>query len=159
MDFVVYSPQRSLILLVDVKGKQFPYRNQGGTVYWENWVGEEDLASLFFWSRVLGASAIPLLLFNYWVHDHEDEFYFSTLHTYRDRTYGLVAVLLDAYYQRARVRSPRWKALYIPRNSFLEICKPLSYYLRDSSQKVEEMDISLMYKMIREKKGKKRERL
>ena len=135
MDFLVHAPKRSLTLLIEVKGKQFPYINKGNRVYWENWIGEEDLSSLYIWSRFLGSSSIPLILFMYWIHDHRDEIHFSTIHTFRDRTYGLVAVLLDDYHNHARVRSRRWRALDISRGPFREICKPFSYYIDSGLEK------------------------
>lgn len=134
MDFIVHVPAKKWTLLIDVKGKQFPYRNKGGIVYWENWIGEEDLTSLFFWSRSLGSTTVPLILFNYWIHRYPDEIYFSSLHSYKDRTYGMVAVLVDDYLRYARIRSPRWKALYVPKVNFLEIVRPFSYFVNFSSK-------------------------
>lgn len=44
-DLVVY-PERGTNILVDVKGRKWPYLNRSGRRYWENWVTAEDLESL-----------------------------------------------------------------------------------------------------------------
>ncbi len=60
-DFVVYS-RAGPNLLVDVKGRRFPYR---GGRRWENWATRDDLDSLARWEEVFGSGFAGLLVFCY----------------------------------------------------------------------------------------------
>ena len=52
-DLVVY-PEHEYNILVDVKGRKWPYLSRGGKRYWENWVTREDLEDLTRWQGVFG---------------------------------------------------------------------------------------------------------
>ena len=52
-DFVVYS-QQGPTLLVDVKGRKFPYVTGRQRRYWENWVEQSDLSDLAHWEDIFG---------------------------------------------------------------------------------------------------------
>jgi hypothetical protein len=52
MDFIVYAPDRNL--LVDVKGRKFPFGAETNGHKWENWATEDDLESLLRWQSVFG---------------------------------------------------------------------------------------------------------
>ena len=122
-DFIVSSFNGKF--LVDVKGKKFSAR------VWDNWVHGDDLTGLRIWGNHFNAF-VPLLVIPYLVETKED---FEMLKKYGDvrkfkgQKYVVVAVTLSDFYSHAKLRSKKWKAIYVPKNEFIEICKPLSYFI------------------------------
>jgi hypothetical protein len=129
LDFIVFGPAGSR-LVVDVKGRRFPTGAAGkARRVWECWTTQDDLDSLERWATLSGPAYRGLLVFAYHVlppvrlpEDTED------LWTWRGRRYLLRAVAVDDYRRHARVRSPRWGTVTLPRAVFREMVRPLHYF-------------------------------
>ncbi len=127
-DFVVYS-SAGPNLLVDVKGRQFPYTNRGGRRYWENWATRDDLESLRRWEEVFGTGFAGLLVFCYHLAGPEEAARFEVVHLFRGEYYGLVGVYRGAYVDACRTRSRAWDTVYVPARTFRERMRPVTAFL------------------------------
>ena len=48
---------------------------------------------------------------------------------FQGKSYVIVAVTLSDFYSHAKSRAKKWKAIYVPKNDFIKICKPLSHFI------------------------------
>ncbi len=121
-DFIVSSFNGKF--LVDVKGKKFESR------VWDNWVHEDDLTGLRVWGNHFNAF-VPLLVIPYLVDGDIDEELkrISDFRSYGGKTYAIVAVTLADFYSHAKSRAKKWKAIYVDKNNFKKIAKPLSFFI------------------------------
>ncbi len=126
-DFVVYSG-RGPNLLVDVKGRRFPYERRGTRRYWENWVTREDLASLKEWEGVFGKGFAGLLVFCYHLVRPDEAGKFQTVHGFRSEQFGLVGVYSNAYAEQARTRSRAWDTVSLPAARFRRLRRPVTAF-------------------------------
>ena len=124
-DFVVYS-RAGPNLLVDVKGRQFPY--PGGR-RWENWATRDDLDSLARWEEVFGSGFAGLLVFCYHLLGGTEAERFEVVHAFRGESYGLVAVYRSAYMDACRTRSRAWGTVSVPTATFRAMARPINVYL------------------------------
>jgi hypothetical protein len=122
-DFVVYSATGTN-LLVDVKGRRFPYE-RAGSHRWENWTTREDLESLAQWEEVFGSGFAGLLAFCYHLMHPEAAEGFEVVHLFRGEYYALVGVYRDAYAAAARPRSRAWNTVSVPTRTFRELVRPI----------------------------------
>ena len=127
-DFVVYSATAAN-LLVDVKGRKFPYVSSGQRRYWENWVERDDLQNLARWQEVFGRDFLAMLVFAYRLGDPGDARQFADVHLFRQEFYAFVAVPADLYGRHCRLRSPAWQTVTMPARLFRELLAPISSYL------------------------------
>lgn len=122
-DFIVSSFNGKF--LVDVKGKKFSAR------VWDNWVHEDDLTGLRIWGNHFNAF-VPLLVIPYLVGKKEE---IEILREYADirkhqgQTYAITAVTLADFYSNAKLRAAKWKAIYVTKDKFMKICKPVSHFI------------------------------
>lgn len=123
-DFVVYSANGAN-LLVDVKGRRFPYERAGSRRWWENWTTREDLKSLAQWEEVFGSGFAGLLAFCYHLMRPEAAEGFEVVHLFRGEYYALVGVYRDAYAAAARPRSRAWDTVSVPTRTFRELARPI----------------------------------
>ncbi|MCE9653234.1 MAG: HYExAFE family protein [Nitrosarchaeum sp.] len=122
-DFIVSSFNGKY--LVDIKGKDFSSRT------WDNWVHESDLTGLKIWGNHFNAF-IPLLVIPYLITNTKDIQVlqpYADIRKFKGKTYGIIGVTLADYYSRAKIRSKKFTAIYVSRQDFLEICKPLSHFI------------------------------
>jgi len=122
-DFVVYSASGAN-LLVDVKGRRFPYERAGGRRL-ENWTTREDLESLAQWEEVFGSGFAGLLAFCYHLTRPEAAETFEVVHLFRGEYYALVGVHRGAYAGAARPRSRAWNTVSVPTRTFRELVRPI----------------------------------
>jgi hypothetical protein len=128
-DFIVSSFNGKY--LVDIKGKSFPYREGG---FWENWIKIDDVSGLKLWSSHFNAFC-PLLVYPYHIKKKIYKDQFKDIFRYKGNTYGIVAIELSKYYINAKARSKGWGAIYISRNNFKELVKPISYFIPELRKK------------------------
>jgi hypothetical protein len=121
-DFIVYA-EGTANWLVDIKGRRWGARRNGRAT-WENWATEEDLIGLERWQRVFGAGFRGLLVFAYWI-QAEQAPPVELVHTFRHEQYIFCGVPLDDYRTHARVRSPKWGTVSLPRKTFAELVRPM----------------------------------
>lgn len=121
-DFVVYSANGAN-LLVDVKGRRFPYERAGRR--WENWTTREDLESLAQWEEVFGSGFAGLLAFCYHLTRPEAAEAFEVVHLFRGEYFALVGVYRGAYADAARPRSRAWDTVSVPTRTFRELVRPI----------------------------------
>ena len=124
-DFVVYS-KAGPNLLVDVKGRQFPYR---GGRRWENWTTREDLECLARWEEVFGSGFAGLLVFCYHLTEVQEAAKFEVVHHFRGEYYGLVGVYRSAYADACRTRSPSWGTVSVPTAEFRRLVRPIASFV------------------------------
>jgi len=129
-DFIVVSKSGKLVLM-DIKGKQFPYKSKLGKNYWENWVGLDDVKFLKMWSEIFNATGI--IVFPYWIKYKEDEKLFKDIFKFKGNSYGIVAIEIDEYRKNAKPRSKSgegtFNAISVSRELFSKLVKPISYFL------------------------------
>jgi len=123
-DFVVYS-RAGPNLLVDVKGRQFPY---AGGRRWENWATQEDLSSLARWEEVFGSGFAGLLVFCYHLLEGAEAEAFDVVHGFRGESYALVGVYRSAYVHACRTRSAAWDTVTVPTAAFRTMVRPMTAF-------------------------------
>jgi hypothetical protein len=127
-DFVVYSATASN-LLVDVKGRKFPYESRGQKRFWENWVERGDLQDLAKWEEVFGRDFQGMIVFAYLLGDPGLAAQFTDVHLFRQEFYAFVAVPAELYSRHCRLRSPAWQTVTMPARLFRELHAPVTAYL------------------------------
>jgi hypothetical protein len=120
-DFVVYS-RAGPNLLVDVKGRRFPYK---GGRRWENWATRDDLESLARWEEVFGSGFAGLLVFCYHLLGDAEAEGFDVVHRFRGESYALVGVYRSAYVSACRTRSRAWGTVSVPTAAFRGMVRPV----------------------------------
>jgi len=123
-DFVVYS-REGPNLLVDVKGRRFPYR---GGRRWENWATRDDLDSLARWEEVFGSGFAGLLVFCYHLIGDGEAGAFGVVHRFRGEAYGLVGVYRSVYVGACRTRSRAWDTVSVPTAAFRRMVHPVTEF-------------------------------
>jgi hypothetical protein len=127
-DFVVYS-SGGPNLLVDVKGRRFPYGGRGGGRRWENWTTRDDLESLARWEEVFGSGFAGLIVFCYHLTVPEARAEFAVVHEFRGEAFGLVGVYRGAYADASRPRSRAWGTVSVPTATFRAMVQPINAFL------------------------------
>jgi hypothetical protein len=122
-DFIVSSFNGKF--LIDIKGKKFDY---GFGETWENWIKEDDISGLKVWASHFNAF-IPLLVFVYELKGESARNKFQDVYTFKNRRYGIVGIDLPTYYTNAKTRYKKWGAIYVSREKFSHLVKPISFYL------------------------------
>lgn len=127
-DFIVQSG-RGRNLLVDVKGRRFPYQTVSGHRKWENWATQDDLDSLRRWESVFGPEFRALLVFAYHLVDTRCTDELDGRFVYRQRTYSFYGVWADRYREAMRTRSPSWETVSLPSRIYSRLRAPLAEFL------------------------------
>ena len=126
-DFIVSSFNGKF--LVDIKGKIFSSKSK--LYMWDNWVNTKDLSGLRIWGNHFNAF-VPLLVVPYFLNNPLDATYLkekADIITYNGMMYAFTAITLADYYTNARPRSKSWNAIYVHRDKFKEITRPLSNFI------------------------------
>lgn len=127
-DFVVYS-NRGPNLLVDVKGRKFPYTTGKSRRYWENWATLEDLDSLQRWEEIFGHEFAGLLVFCYHLQEEDAVSQFSVVHPFRSGLYGMVGIWRADFQGQCRPRSQVWGTASVPAKKFRKLISPVASFL------------------------------
>lgn len=132
-DFIVISKNGSIVL-IDIKGKQFPYTSKYGDNYWENWVRLDDGKYLRMWGGIFRKGTKAILVFPYLIKRKEDLNQFRDTFSFGRKQYGLVAIEIEKYLDNSKSRSKSgegtFNAISVSRSLFPSLVKPLSYYLK-----------------------------
>lgn len=123
-DLVVY-PECDGNILVDIKGRKWPYLGGGGKRYWENWVTAEDLEGLRHWETVFGQGFRAAFLFCYWLTEPENVPDQAGIYVSGGQKYGFLLVWLSDYMHNMRRRSRRWRTVSVGTARFRELARPL----------------------------------
>jgi hypothetical protein len=126
-DFIVYSAS-GCNWLVDIKGRRWGSRKRQARPTWENWVTEDDVEGLLQWQEVFGVGFRALLVFAYRV-ETATEPPREVTHRFREERYVFAGIPLDEYRLHARVRSPKWGTVNMPRQAFAERVAPILNWL------------------------------
>jgi len=123
-DFVVYSKNGSN-LLVDVKGRVC--RTNSAKRSLQTWATQTDVEDLLKWEVVFGDGFKGLLAFTYWIDPPLAPEHGMFL--FRDRWYWMLAVELQDYRQRMRIRSTKWETVALRTQDFRELARPIDHWL------------------------------
>ena len=126
-DFVVYTPQRNL--LVDVKGRMFgsiASANPHSGRRFESWVTLDDVESLKHWQNLFGSDFEAVFVFAYCLRQQPPDALFEELFAFGERWYALREVRLEEYCKEMVNRSGKWQTVHIPGEAFSRISRPFS---------------------------------
>jgi hypothetical protein len=121
-DFVVYTPQRNL--LIDVKGRMFGRRGGGGR--YESWVTRDDVDCMEQWQRLFGEGFVAVFVFAYCLRQQPPDALFEEVFAFNDRWYALREVALGDYRSAMQQRSAKWTTVHVPAARFAAISRPFS---------------------------------
>lgn len=125
LDFVVTFPHGKT-LLIDVKGRKLATEQSRSL---ENWVTQDDVASLAHWKSAFGVEAQALFVFVYQLAAEDQKAQFADHFSHADRNYGCLAVGLEDYSENMRARSAKWKTVHLLQRDFRRLAKPFSAWL------------------------------
>jgi len=126
-DFVVYAPDRSL--LVDVKGRMFGSGksiNPHSSRRYESWVTTDDVESLQHWQKLFGSDFQAVFVFAYCLRQQPPDALFEELFAFGERWYALREIALDDYTRAMVKRSDKWQTVHVPAEEFARISRPFS---------------------------------
>ncbi len=126
-DFVVYAPNRSL--LVDVKGRMFGSAkslNPHSSSRFESWVTQDDVDSMRHWQRLFGSDFQAVFIFAYCLRQQPPDALFEELFAYGEKWYALREVTLKDYETAMVKRSDKWQTVHVPTGDFARISRPFS---------------------------------
>lgn len=98
---------------------------------WDNWIKVNDLSGLRIWGNHFNAF-IPLIVIPYYLSNPLDRNHLkdkADFIQYKNKLYGFTAITLADYYINAKSRSKSWNAIYVHRDKFRELAKPLSHFI------------------------------
>lgn len=127
LDFIVPSPGAT-VWLIDVKGRRFP-TGQKSFQYWTNWCTQDEMESLDRWEQMFGESFQGLLVFAYWVVGPRLPMPEEQLFSFREQTYGFLAIPLVDYMAASRQRSRRWQTVTMPVAEFRNGVRPVHEFI------------------------------
>lgn len=126
-DFVVYTPQRNL--LIDVKGRMFGSAksiNPHSSSRYESWVTQDDVDSLTHWQKLFGSDFQAVFVFAYCLRQQPPDALFEELFSFGDRWYAMREVSLEDYAREMVKRSDKWQTVHVPAERFARISRPFS---------------------------------
>lgn len=136
-DFLVF--RKKGFLMVDVKGKFFPYISGKAKNYWENWMTQDDVTFLLKWEKKFAVkNGKAIFCFPYLLNDPEALGKIQALpafrkssftYTWKGNTYALLALEAEVYKKLMKHRSEKYDAVYVSRELFMKKVKPLAYFL------------------------------
>jgi hypothetical protein len=120
-DYIVYG-ESGTNYLVDVKGRKVPGRTRSRESGLETWVTAADVSGLTEWQSVFGAGFAAAFVFAHWrtglaVGESDGRFDFA------GRSYTFRVIDLADYQRHQRQRSPRWRTVCLPRESYRRLSR------------------------------------
>lgn len=144
-DFVVYAPESNL--LVEVKGRKVSRRRppapptmgrttgQGrfdpslaapARTRLESWVTLDDVDSLRTWESLFGPGFTAVFAFVFWCEEMSPSALFEEFIERDGRWYAIRCLVRADYESAMRTRSPRWRTVHVPPDSFDRLSRPLT---------------------------------
>jgi hypothetical protein len=153
-DFVVYTPQRNL--LIDVKGRMFGRGSakpqaggdadrvtraassgagagtgsrsggRGGGGHYESWVTRDDVDCMEQWQQLFGEGFMAVFVFAYCLRQQPPDALFEEVFAFNQRWYALREVTLADYRRVMQQRSAKWTTVHVPAAAFAAISRPFS---------------------------------
>lgn len=139
-DFVVYGS--GVNLLVEIKGRKLGAGGANAAPRLESWVTLDDIESLRVWESLFGTGFQPAFVFVYRCEVPPPDGLFQEIFEFEGTWFVLRAVLLGAYVDRMRTRSPRWRTVHLSKSDFEQVSHPFAppmFGLRAGAGPVEPM--------------------
>ncbi|MEZ6143285.1 MAG: HYExAFE family protein [Zavarzinella sp.] len=132
VDFLVHSREGGR-LLIDIKGRKFPYICNGTPRYtWHNWVNRRDISDLLRWQESFGEQYLALIVFMYWLGPMVDlPAPTPDLWHWKGARYLVRAVAVEDYAPVMSLRSEVWDTMHVSTEAFRDLVRPFSDFLVD----------------------------
>lgn len=127
-DFLL-SPRADRKVIVEVKGRTFAGTTLVGLAGFDCWVTMDDIESLQVWRRALGDGHEAIFVFAYRVAQADVDFDGHEVLPLGSDRYVFFCVRLDDYLQHSTRRSPKWRTMMLPADSFRRYAVTLSSFL------------------------------
>ena len=127
-DFLLYPPGQNVII-AEVKGRSFKGSSLVKLAGFECWVTADDVDGLAGWQQVFGPGHLAVFVFAYRLEKIDVDFDGRDFYEYNGCRYVFFAVKLDDYRRFMKLRSPRWKTVTLPANSFRQYAVQLQRLL------------------------------
>jgi len=134
-DFVVYTPQRHL--LVDVKGRMFGVSGRGNPLSsrrYESWVTQDDVDSLGQWQKLFGPDFQAVFVFAYCLRQQPPDALYEEVFEFSQRWYALREVSVGDYTARMMQRSGSWGTVHLSAADFAAASR--TFCLREGAASV-----------------------
>ena len=116
-DYLLYPPSRDIII-AEVKGRKFRGTSFAKLSGFECWVTTDDIDGLAGWQKILGSGHTAAFVFAYKIENIDVDFDGREVYDFARNRYVFFAVKLDDYRSFMTVRSPRWRTVTLPADSF-----------------------------------------
>ncbi len=128
-DFLL-SPRPDRKVIVEVKGRTFLGTTVTELTGFECWVTRDDIESLLVWRRALGTDHEAVFVFAYRVAQVDVDFDGYDALTCGPDRYLFFCIPLDDYCRHMKRRSPKWRTMTLPAESFRQCAVSLSAFVR-----------------------------
>ena len=126
-DFLLYPRSRPVI--VEVKGRKFRGTSLAKMAGFECWVTAEDVDGLLKWQQVLGAGHRAVFVFAYKMENIDVDYDGRDVFDYDANRYLFLCVTLEDYRRFMKRRSPKWRTVTLPADTFRQCAKQLREFL------------------------------
>jgi len=116
-DFLLHPPSGQTII-AEVKGRLFKGKTLEKLAGLECWVTTDDVDGLAGWQQAFGPGHTACFVFAYKVENVDVDFDGRDFHNFDDNRYVFFAVGLDDYRKFMKTRSPKWKTITLPAETF-----------------------------------------
>ncbi|MCX5646096.1 MAG: HYExAFE family protein [Phycisphaerae bacterium] len=127
-DFLLF-PRPDRKVIVEVKGRTFAGATLVGLAGFDCWVTMDDIESLQVWRRALGDGHEAVFVFAYRVTQADVDFDGHEVLPLGSDRYVFFCVRLDDYLQHSTRRSPKWRTMMLPADSFRRYAVGLAAFL------------------------------
>lgn len=125
-DFVVYGEGTNL--LVEIKGRRLPTPADtaptAGLPRLESWVSLDDVEAMGVWEQLFGEGFEAVFVFLYAADDQPPDGLFTEFFEHDGRWYTTRAVRLGDYKAAMKTRSPRWRTVDLPTQTYAALSVP-----------------------------------
>ena len=105
-------------LIAEVKGRAFKGNTLAGLARLDCWVTADDIDSLSKWQDVFGTGYLAAFIFAYRIENVDVDLDGREVYDSDSGTYIFFCVKLDDYKRHMKLRSPKWRTVTLPAESF-----------------------------------------